>query len=101
MKILSFLFSIVLFLNFALLITCLSTLTFAQETVETLPNIVVTATRVEESPHDVSQDITVITKDDIEKRRITKRLVVAELRGALPLEELRQCFSKFFNTRKL
>jgi len=70
MKRLSFLFFVVLFLNFALLTTCLSTIAFAQEEVETLPEIVVTATRVEESPQDVTQDITVITKDDIEKKGV-------------------------------
>ncbi|MBI3815531.1 MAG: TonB-dependent receptor [Nitrospinae bacterium] len=69
MKRLSFLF-FVLFLNFVLLTTCLSTLTFAQESVETLPEIVVTATRIEETPKEVTQDITVITKDDIEKKGI-------------------------------
>ena len=70
MKRLSFLFFVVLFLNFALLTTCLSTIAFAQEEVETLPEIVVTATRVEESPQDVTQDITLITKDDIEKKGV-------------------------------
>jgi vitamin B12 transporter len=35
-----------------------------------LPEIVVTATRVEESPQDVTQDVTVITKDDIEKKGV-------------------------------
>lgn len=70
MKRLSFLFFVVLFLNFVLLTTFLSTHTFAQESVETLPEIVVTATRVEESPQDVTQDITVITKDDIEKKGV-------------------------------
>ena len=70
MKRLSFLFFVVLFLNFALLTTCLSTIAFAQEEVETLPEIVVTATRAEESPQDVTQDITVITKDDIAKKGV-------------------------------
>ncbi len=70
MKRLSFLFFVVLFLNFALLTTFLSTHTSAQESVETLPEIVVTATRVEESPQAVTQDITVITKDDIEKKGV-------------------------------
>ena len=70
MKRLFFLFFVVLFLNFALLTTFLSTHTFAQESVETLTEIVVTATRVEESPQDVTQDITVITKDDIEKKGV-------------------------------
>ncbi|MEK6591224.1 MAG: hypothetical protein AABZ11_11170, partial [Nitrospinota bacterium] len=50
-----FLFSIVLFLNFALLTTCLSTHTFPQETVETLPEIIVTATRIEVICASVSQ----------------------------------------------
>ncbi|MBI3582591.1 MAG: TonB-dependent receptor [Nitrospinae bacterium] len=70
MKRLSFLFFVVLFLNFALLTTCLTTIAFAQESVETLPEIVVTATRIEETPKEVTQDITVITKDDIEKKGV-------------------------------
>ncbi len=70
MKRLSFLFSIVLFFSIVSIATFLSTHTFAQEEVETLPEIVVTATRVEESPQDVTQDITVITKDDIEKKGV-------------------------------
>src|SRR3989338_6499261 len=70
MKRLSFLFSIVLFFSIVSIATFLSTHTFAQEEVETLPEIVVTATRVEESPQDVTQNITLITKDDIEKKGV-------------------------------
>ena len=66
MKRLSFLFFVVLFLNFALLITCLSTLTFAQESVETLPEIVVTATRYKEEYNFIPLNVTFITEKDIE-----------------------------------
>ncbi len=55
-----------------------STNAFAQETtighnhdaVETLPEIVVTAARVGESPEDVTQNIIIIKREDIEKRNV-------------------------------
>src|SRR3990172_6389395 len=66
MKRLSFLFFVILFLNFALLITCLSTKSFAQEKVETLPQIVVTATRYKEEYNFIPLNVTIITEEDIE-----------------------------------
>ncbi|MEK6590267.1 MAG: TonB-dependent receptor plug domain-containing protein, partial [Nitrospinota bacterium] len=61
-----------------LVLTLLSNLTFAQETsarkthnvVETLPEVVITATRVEEALKDITQGVTVITKSDIEKKGV-------------------------------
>ncbi|HAP67698.1 MAG TPA: hypothetical protein DCQ99_07960, partial [Nitrospinae bacterium] len=47
-------------------ITCLSTIAFAQESVETLPEIVVTATRYKEEYNFVPLNVSVITEEDIE-----------------------------------
>jgi len=66
MKRLSFLFSIVLFFSIVSIATFLSTHTFAQETVETLPEIVVTATRYKEEYNFVPLNVTFITEEDIE-----------------------------------
>lgn len=65
MRRLSFFVSIVLFLNFASITTFLSTHTFAQETVETLPEIVVTATRYKEEYNFIPLNVTFITEEDI------------------------------------
>src|SRR3989337_1488641 len=66
MKRLSFLFSIVLFFSIVSIATFLSTHTFAQEEVETLPEIVVTATRYKEEYNFVPLNVTFITEEDIE-----------------------------------
>ena len=58
------------FLSFFLVSAFLSTPVSAQESIGTLPEIVVTATRVAEPKEEVTQDITVITREDIEKRGV-------------------------------
>lgn len=67
-----FFFSIFLFFvfSFILLNANLLNQALAEENIETLPEIVVTATRVEESPQDVTQDITVINRDYIESSNV-------------------------------
>lgn len=69
---------VVLSLSFASFTAYLSNLSFAEETtighqhdtVETLPEIVVTAARIEESPQDVPQNIIIIKREDIENRNV-------------------------------
>ncbi len=56
------------FLFISLTLFLISNQAISQETKEILPEIVVTATRIEESVEDVTQDITVITRDEIEKK---------------------------------
>src|SRR3989304_3159642 len=60
------LFICFLFFSIVSIATFLSTHTFAQETVETLPEIVVTATRYKEEYNFVPLNVTFITEEDIE-----------------------------------
>lgn len=57
---------IALTFSFALLTTCLSVYSFAKETVETMPEIVVTATRYKEAIDSLPVNVTYIDEEDIE-----------------------------------